>query len=75
MVSEFSSGNRHSDLAGLVGADSAILAPLAGGGVQRGLLTMYRRPERPSFTESEVAAATLFTAQLTLALELADDRA
>jgi signal transduction histidine kinase len=75
IVSDLSSGNSHSDLAELVGADSAILAPLSGGGVQRGLLTMYRRPERPPFTDSDVSAAMLFTAQLTLALELADDRA
>lgn len=78
VVSDLSSSSSHSDradLAELVGAESAILAPLAGGGVEHGVLAMYRRPERPPFTESEVAAATLFTAQLTLALELADNRA
>ena len=74
-VSDLSAATRHSDLAELVGAESAILAPLTGGGVERGLLAMYRRPERPPFTDSESEAATLFAAQLTLALELADNRA
>jgi signal transduction histidine kinase len=75
LVSELSSAGRATDLAELIGAESAILVPLSGAGVERGLLTMYRRPERPRFTAAEADAATLFAAQISLALELAEARA
>jgi signal transduction histidine kinase len=75
LVSELSSGGRQTELGDLVGAESAILAPLTGGGVEHGLLAMYRRAERPAFTEAEAAAATMFAAQMSLALELAEQRA
>jgi signal transduction histidine kinase len=75
VVSDLSSGGRHAELADIIGAESAILAPFSGGGVDRGLLTMYRRPERAAFTAAEIDAATMFAAQLSLALELADSRA
>lgn len=75
VVSDMSATDRLAELADIVGAESAILAPFAGGGVERGLFTMYRRPERAAFTAAEIDAATMFAAQLSLALELADSRA
>ena len=75
VVSDMASGGRHAELADIIGAESAILAPFSGGGVDRGLLTMYRRPERAVFSPAEIDAATMFAAQLSLALELADSRA
>jgi signal transduction histidine kinase len=74
VVSDLSSGGRHAELADLVGAESAVLVPLSGAGVDRGLLAMYRRPERPGFNGAEMDAAAMFAAQLSLALELADSR-
>jgi signal transduction histidine kinase len=63
------------DLVELVGAETAILVPLTGPGVDRGLLAVCRHPEQPAFTAAEIEATTVFAGQMTLALQLAESRA
>jgi signal transduction histidine kinase len=57
------------------GLESAILVPLAGPGRRGGLLTIGRRPGRPAFAAAELSVATMFAAQVALALELAANQA
>jgi signal transduction histidine kinase len=75
VVTGMSGSGRHAELVRLIGADAAILVPLVGPGVERGMLAVFRRAERPAFTSAEIEATTMFAAQMVLALELAENRA
>src|SRR4051794_16618205 len=65
------SGLLDDEAATLLGVESAILVPIAVPGRPGGLLVIGRRPHRPEFTGAELSVATLFAAQVALALELA----
>lgn len=75
VVNGLGSSNRRSELVNASGAESAVLVPITGPGVERGMLAVFRGPSRPAFAPAEVEAATMFAAHMTLALELADSRA
>jgi signal transduction histidine kinase len=69
------SGLLDAETAELFEVESAILVPLAGPGRRGGLLTIGRRPGHPAFTAAELGVATMFAAQVALALELAANQA
>jgi signal transduction histidine kinase len=62
-------------IAETVRVESVILVPLAGPGRRGGLLTIGRRPGRPAFSAAELGVATMFAAQVALALELGANQA
>jgi signal transduction histidine kinase len=75
VVTGLGATSQPTDMVRIVGAESGILVPITGPGVERGMLAVFRGPQRPAFAPAEVEAATMFAAQMTLALELADSRA
>ncbi len=75
VVSGLGASSQSNDLVRLIGAESAVLVPITGPGVERGMLAVFRGPHRPAFAPAEVDATTMFASQMTLALELADSRA
>jgi signal transduction histidine kinase len=75
VLTRLSARPRRAELAEIVGAESAILVPLTGPGIEQGMLAVVRRPTKPSFSTAEIEATTMFAAQMTLALQFAENRA
>jgi signal transduction histidine kinase len=75
VVDHLSDSGRHSDLVRLIGADAAVLVPLTGPGGERAMLAVFRRVDQAAFTSADVEATTMFAAQMTLAMQLAESRA
>jgi len=58
-----------------LGVEAALMVPMPGLAGQGGVLSLYRYPDRPAFSQAEVRMATTFATHIVLAMQLASARA
>jgi signal transduction histidine kinase len=75
MFTDLAHTEAYAEIVAITGADAAILVPLSGPGVTRGILAVFRGPGQAAFTTAEVEASRMLAAQVTLALQLAESHA